>query len=228
MNHHPTMRVRTPDGNDADIDVLMVPLVKALWAAGYETVTCCQDLGESLHSYGCEREGAHWKGYALLEMFTEDACRFLDAVKDVPQFKDRMHWAAPAAWSIGILVLPFGHHGDARPSPWAQIRFPKDQVGDLTDVVRQSVDDGYPVEVWPTDKGPRNPRRGNWRSAPDCDRCKDTGRFREGNDAGGYTEAHCGCKRGRRMSELWYATKHGLSHPDEPEPEPGYDNDAPF
>jgi hypothetical protein len=58
-----------------------------------------------------------------------------------------------------------------------------------------------------------------WRAAPDCDRCKDTGRFSEPN-----LEAHCGCKRGRKMSELWYADKHGLDHPDMPEPtEPDFD-----
>jgi hypothetical protein len=102
-------------------------------------------------------------------------------------------------------------------------------IGDLTRQIRQSLDGGHPVEVWPADRGPADPRRGDWRSAPDCGRCKDTGRFREGNDAGGCTEAHCGCKRGRRMSELWYADKHGLSHPDEPEPEPSWgDDDPPF
>jgi hypothetical protein len=75
-----------------------------------------------------------------------------------------------------------------------------------------------------------------WRSAPDCDRCKDNGRFRE-DSAGIVVEAHCGCKRGRRMSELWLADKHGYSHPDQPEPEPdydrgygeyGYEEEAPF
>jgi hypothetical protein len=68
---------------------------------------------------------------------------------------------------------------------------------------------------------PENPMGwGQWRKAPDCDRCKDTGRFRENN-----VEAHCGCKRGRRMSELWYADKHGYGHPDEPEPD--YDPEGP-
>lgn len=63
----------------------------------------------------------------------------------------------------------------------------------------------------------------SWRTAPDCDRCRDTGRFQERN-----MDAPCGCKRGRRMSELWYAEKHGLPHPDMPEPsEPDWD-DAPF
>lgn len=71
---------------------------------------------------------------------------------------------------------------------------------------------------------PFGPALTGWRAAPDCDRCKDTGRFRENN-----LEAHCGCKRGRKMSELWYADKHGLYHPDEPEPsEPDFDDGAPF
>lgn len=101
-------------------------------------------------------------------------------------------------------------------------------TGDLARQVRMSIADGHSVEVWPVRKGPDNPMRwGQWRKAPDCDRCNDTGRFREGNEAGGYTEAHCGCKRGRRMSELWYADKHGFGHPDEPEPEPSWDADEP-
>lgn len=72
------------------------------------------------------------------------------------------------------------------------------------------------------------PSLGQWRKAPDCDRCKDRGRFRETSQAGGVTEAHCGCKRGRRMSELWSADKHGYAHPDEPEPEPPTDDWPPF
>jgi hypothetical protein len=67
-------------------------------------------------------------------------------------------------------------------------------------------------------------RFGAWRQAPDCGRCNDRGRFTEGG-----TEAHCTCKRGRRMSEMWYASKHGYGHPDEPEPDPGdYEDGAPF
>ena len=60
---------------------------------------------------------------------------------------------------------------------------------------------------------------GRWRKAPDCARCNDTGRFRDVNAAGGVTEGPCGCKRGQRMSELWYAEKHGFGHPDMPEPD---------
>lgn len=57
------------------------------------------------------------------------------------------------------------------------------------------------------------PEPTGWRAAPTCDRCSDTGRYRKPN-----IEAHCGCKLGRKASELWYAEKHGLYHPDVPEP----------
>src|SRR5581483_737627 len=87
---------------------------------------------------------------------------------------------------------------------------------DLRLSLAQSLDEGVPVEVWPISREPDSALGvGVWRRAPDCDRCKDTGRFHENN-----TEAHCGCKRGRRMSELWYADKPGHYHPDAFEPEP--------
>lgn len=76
---------------------------------------------------------------------------------------------------------------------------------------------------------PRHPLGfGDWKNAPDCGRCNDTGRYEEkachvGED-GTHTpikvNAHCTCKRGRRAAELWWADKHGHSHPDEPDPEP--------
>ena len=73
--------------------------------------------------------------------------------------------------------------------------------------------------------GPFGPPPTGWRAAPDCGRCNDTGRFTEGGCCGGTVNAHCSCKTGRRMSELWYAEKHGEYHPDMPEPEPPYDDE---
>ncbi|NUT46792.1 MAG: hypothetical protein HOV94_05645, partial [Saccharothrix sp.] len=71
---------------------------------------------------------------------------------------------------------------------------------------------------------PLGPPVTGWRAAPDCGRCDDTGRYTEGGCCGPRVEAHCTCKRGRRMSELWYADKHGLPHDDVPEPEPSEDD----
>ena len=82
-------------------------------------------------------------------------------------------------------------------------------ITDLTRQVRQSLEEGHAVEVWPPAREPSNPLRwGQWRKAPDCGRCEDRGRFREKSD-GITVEAHCICKRGQRMFELWFAEKHG-------------------
>ena len=136
-NRHPAMRLRAPDGEWADIDAKLVPLIKALWAGGYDTIGCCQDLGESAGAIS-ERSALIWKGYALLELPVEDACRLLDTVKDTPQFKDRMHWADDGAWEVTLPVLPFGIDDDAAVVPWAQFHIPADQIADLVDVIRRS------------------------------------------------------------------------------------------
>ena len=136
MSRHPVKRLTAPDGSRASIDVQLVPLIKALWAAGYETIGCCQDLGESLD--GRERKSAYWKGYVLLEMPVEDACRLIDAVRHTPQFKDRMHWASDGAWETSVPVIPFDDAAETWVLPWAQVHFPASQVGDLTDVIREA------------------------------------------------------------------------------------------
>jgi hypothetical protein len=134
-NHHPTKRLRyTVSGKLVAIDTMLVPLIEALWAAGYDTVGSCQDLGESITKV--ERQSSHWRGYVLLEMPVEDALHLLDTIKDSPQFQDKMHWAAAGAWEVSLPVMPHGFFGrDADVAPWAQIHFPNDQVDDLVKVL---------------------------------------------------------------------------------------------
>lgn len=45
---HPSRRLSVPGGGMADIDVAMVPLVRALWEVGMRTSGCCQDLGDRM------------------------------------------------------------------------------------------------------------------------------------------------------------------------------------
>lgn len=136
MNYHDTIRVYGPDRHWAKIDRGIAPLIKALWLAGYETIGSCENLGESASGgRGYGRKFDYWDGYVLIEMSITDACRLLDAVKDTPQFQNRMHWTDPGAWEISVPVLPFGWDGYAQESPWAQIRFPNDQIDDLIKVI---------------------------------------------------------------------------------------------
>ena len=135
---HPARRLTAPDGTVAAIDTLLVPLIKALWAAGYETIGSCQDIGES-SGHSVERRGTYWKGYVLLEMPEQDACRLLDEIKYTPQFQDRMHWAAPGAWEVSLPVMPFVPFGDgAAVMDLAQVHFPSDQIDDLIKVITEA------------------------------------------------------------------------------------------
>jgi hypothetical protein len=141
VSTHPTKRLRAPDGTRADIDVMLAPLIEALWAAGYDTIGSCQDFGESLHRH--ERRSAYWSGYVLLEMPVDDTLRLMDAIKGTPQFCGKMHWAATGAWEVSLPVMPFSPFDvrgadEAEVSPWAQIHFPGDQVSDLMDVLTAS------------------------------------------------------------------------------------------
>lgn len=133
---HPARRLTAPDGTVAAIDTLLVPLIEALWAAGYDTISSCQDLGERLPDY--PRKNAYWKGYAMLEMPPEDACRLIDAVKDTTQFRDRMHWTDDGAWEMDCQLMP-GTGATGEPSylvPWVSIHFPNDQIDDLIKVLQ--------------------------------------------------------------------------------------------
>lgn len=134
MGTHPVKRIEMPDGGEADIDVLLAPLIEALWAARYQTVGCCQDLGQSI-SGASPRRGAYWAGYALLEMPVPDGRRLVNAVRQRARFRPRMHWAAEGAWEMLIPVIVDPRQG-ASITPWMQVHFPAGQAGDLAAVVR--------------------------------------------------------------------------------------------
>lgn len=132
MNTHPTKRLIAPDGEGADIDVMLVPLIEALWEAGYDTITCCQDLGESIEK-SSPRKAAYWKGYVLLELPDDDAARLVNTAMGTREFRERMHWAAEGAWEVSspLVPLPDG----AMRMPWMQVHFPADQIDDLVNVL---------------------------------------------------------------------------------------------
>jgi len=135
VNYHPTKRLTDPDGHPAEIDIQLVPLIEALWAAGYETITCCQNLGESLRHI--ERKSDYWRGYVLLEFPIDDALRLVDFVKGTKRFDRYMHWAAPGAWEMSVPLIA-GYQSDDPPMimDCVQIRFPCDQLDDLVKVIR--------------------------------------------------------------------------------------------
>ena len=128
--HHPQVFF-IPPGEDepAGIDAALSPLITALWAAGFTTITCCQDLGESIGLLN-PRKAAYWKGWVLLELPAADARRLMEqaAARGLP-----MHWADEAAWEVSIPVVMLGSRAV---SPGiVQVHFPVAQLDALTAMV---------------------------------------------------------------------------------------------
>jgi len=131
---HPQVQLVPPEGDDDDpvgIDAELVPLIQALWAAGYTTITCCQDLGESIRDSN-RRKSAYWKGWVLLELPATDAKALAELAASFGGFP--MHWADDDAWDITMPLLMLGPN--AVLPGIVQVHFPFIQLGRLTDVVR--------------------------------------------------------------------------------------------
>lgn len=122
-----------PPGEDepVGIDAELVPLIQALWETGYTTITCCQDLGESIGGLN-RRKSAYWKGWVLLELPATDAKALAELAASFGGFP--MHWADPDAWDISMPVIMLGPN--AVMPGIVQVHFPFIQLEHLTAVVR--------------------------------------------------------------------------------------------
>src|SRR5262249_18056537 len=128
-----------PLGSDepVEIDSDMVPLVRALWARGWQTIANCQDNGEAVaaereHRQSGEPTGhrgfiEYHKGWAWLKMPTVDTLSLLATLSGDNTFATRIkvRWQQ-GSWRMHIPVI----HQDTEfaPAPYVQIYFPKDQI----------------------------------------------------------------------------------------------------
>jgi len=161
-NVHPVRSVRVGD-RCADIDQMLAPLVEALWRNGFETLTCCQDAGESnadwvdllphMAEYVRRR-----KGWAFIDFPIGDGLGFLTAIAQAgprDAFYVRMtHWAAPDAWDVNIKPMDAAMFDEAMPSNFTvrllQVCFPG---SDLPEILRrlERYEAGELVAPAPTD-----------------------------------------------------------------------------
>jgi hypothetical protein len=132
MTTHPQVPM-VPPGEDepAGIDTLMVPLITALWEAGYITITCCQDLGESIGPLN-RRKAAYWKGWVLLELPATGAKALMELAAGFGRFP--MHWADDDAWDVSVPVIMLGP--SAILPGIVQVHFPQVQLERLTGLVK--------------------------------------------------------------------------------------------
>jgi hypothetical protein len=107
---HPTVEIRVGQRR-AQIDEELAPTIEALWRTGFETFSCCQNLGESNVSW--VEKLPHMadyvelrQGWMLIDFPVESGLAFLTALANAgprDAFYVRMtHWAAPDAWDVKI------------------------------------------------------------------------------------------------------------------------------
>lgn len=143
----------------AEVDLELAPLVLETWRAGITTIHSCQDVGENLAGLAVDlphladvvrREAGRASiGFAGLD----GLLAFLDALANAgPRdgFYERIaHWASPDAWQlalgtrdVGLEVDTDDRRGGLAPdgTPWSrfaalsfQVRFPRSDVGEMTD-----------------------------------------------------------------------------------------------
>ncbi|MBB6170722.1 hypothetical protein HNR23_000782 [Nocardiopsis mwathae] len=144
---HPAVSMTNPAGETVRIDVAMAPVISELWRLQFETVACCQNVGEATagvrsrtgpvrkyqDKYG-DRFIAYHAGYALVKMPTNDACRLADLLLPT-SFQDRLRrrWR-PDSWRMHVpLICDDGASG---PSRYALLHFPDKQIPELTNTLK--------------------------------------------------------------------------------------------
>jgi hypothetical protein len=142
---HPSQQLISPRGEPADIDVELVPLIRALWRRGFDTASCCQDLGESnaATDYPPPRRWVDYhRGFACIDLPIPDGIAALAAVADAgprDEFYERMtHWRTGGAWSVHVPVLDLNCGAVDGPVRSAfemfgiQVVFPRSDIAEFT------------------------------------------------------------------------------------------------
>jgi hypothetical protein len=123
------------------IDDEMVPVIRAIWAHGWQTAGCCQDTGEATEGergargFPSEPTGnagfiEYYRGWAWLKMPQPDAFAFLTFVADCAGFQDRVtvRWGR-GSWRMHTPVV-WSSDGFAM-AAYTQIHLPREQLVDL-------------------------------------------------------------------------------------------------
>ena len=158
MRTHPTTTV-THEDRAAEVDVELAPVILEIWRAGIDTIHSCQDVGENVAGLAAglphladvvRRES----GRASIGFAGGDAVMaFLDVLANAgprDQLYERMvHWASPDAWQLVLGVQDQGlRDGEAGQGVDGaalsclvlasfQVRFPRSDVGEITERLRR-------------------------------------------------------------------------------------------
>ncbi|WP_371605072.1 hypothetical protein OG345_41740 (plasmid) [Streptomyces sp. NBC_01220] len=144
---HPHELLTAPDGQQANIDARMVPIIRALWTLGYKTTACCQDVGEATKAVRDQKDTgaykgedfiAYYTGWALLKMPWSDALRFIGMVAEFPALSRYIErrWQAES-WRMQVPLIH--EKGATAPDRDALIHFPARHIALLSQVLAAHV-----------------------------------------------------------------------------------------
>lgn len=158
MSHtHPRRRLKDPDGRFVMIDRGVADIIAECWRLGIETISCCQDAGESLahlpdsHPHMTAYVNAN-RGRAYVDFDSaDDAAFFLTLLGNHgprDAFYRRMSsWFELDAWKKTIHISDLSEYDrlDGEPvdfQPWlVQVSFP---ATDIPEIVRRLRSVAYP------------------------------------------------------------------------------------
>jgi hypothetical protein len=106
LTYHTQSHIAGPDGREAEVDAALVPLVAALWRAGYDTAASCQDWGAAYREMP-----AHTVGMAGVGFDSErDLRRFQNVVgasgSTIRTSDEDRAVAVEGRASVGIVLFP--------------------------------------------------------------------------------------------------------------------------
>jgi hypothetical protein len=143
VNVHPVTIVRVGTMT-AEIDQMLVPVIEAAWRNGIQTLTSCQDAGESNANWVpklphmADYVATH-KGWAFIDFTVHNGLAFLDAVaragaRDAVYVR-MVHWAAPDAWRIDVKPYDAAMFDETVPSEFhlrlMQVMFPQYDIPEV-------------------------------------------------------------------------------------------------
>ncbi|MEV5567925.1 hypothetical protein AB0L54_34485 [Streptomyces sp. NPDC052196] len=129
-----------PTGERIQIDEGMTAVIGELWAHGFATTGCCQDVGQATAGVRAKRDRPlgyggdafidYHRGWALLKLPTPDAMRLVKLLAAQPAFSDRvtLPWR-PGSWRMNVPLEPEGLAGSAL------LHYPKEQTEQLVELL---------------------------------------------------------------------------------------------
>jgi hypothetical protein len=151
VTHHPRVRLRAGGFSDL-VDRDLAPLLREIWLAGIETMSSCQDAGESIEHLAAEYP--HMEAYIEVSrgrayidfLWEEDAARFFSLIAaggPSDALRHRLtHWLAEGHWQTIVSMSEYPDAPDTFGAFMYQVSFPKTDIAEAIVCLQRATEDG--------------------------------------------------------------------------------------